>query len=112
MRSATIKSAATCQPSGQRQQRDGDHLDGIAEQCDRPESAGFLGDAPGYDAQGVPQKLTQTGDDTHRRAARAQLRQIRSDDAARTFISKVREQADNAEHKNEAQGDAFCVRSR
>jgi Ca2+/H+ antiporter len=56
--------------------------------------------------------ITQTGDDAHRRAARAQLRQIRSDDAARTFISKVREQADNAEHKNEAQGDAFCVRSR
>ncbi len=92
-----------CRPphTGERHRRHRRHLHHVACERERPIGAGTVGEPSRCQPQHIAEQLAGASDDSHRRAAGAEQREIGSRDAAHAFIRRVGKQAHDAEGDDE-----------
>jgi hypothetical protein len=99
--------------AGQRQRGHGEHVDGIADEGQRPVAAGAVGDVAGDGPKGVAGKLADARNDADDGGGRAELRKKRSGHAAPALVREIREEIHDADEQDESEdgrGRAWCHR--
>src|SRR5579883_652312 len=81
------------------------HLDDVAENRDGPVLTGLIAQTSRNETQAIAEQFAKTGDDANCSGAGPQDAQIWSNNAARPFISKVREEAHNADQQHKLERD-------
>ena len=90
----------------ERQRRYRNHVHRVTKKSNDPVSVGAAGQASGKKSQALTEHFPQPGNECDLRGGRPQILQKRTDDAVRAFVGHVREQTDDSQADDEADGAA------
>ena len=96
---------------GQGQERNGDHLDDVAGDGDRPELMGGVGEPPRHQAEAVAEQLAQTAHHRDHHRPGAQGSEVGTEDRPRPLVGEVGEEAQDADEEDESDGPRTPRRS-
>src|SRR5262245_65347645 len=98
------ESASYLPTSSQSHRRNGEEIDGVANEGDRPVPASAISYVSRDRTQAVPEELTDTGDDTDGCGTRSKRSEKLAVDARTAFIGRVGEEIHHPHHQHEPEG--------